>query len=140
MFSITPRPKRIGSVIVAMLLLAIFGFALAPKAAADERDERTIITLNGPVEIPGAVLPPGTYVFKLLNLTANRHIVQIVDQDGKHVYATILATPDYRLEATDHSVVQLEERSSGSPPAIKAWFYPGDLWGQEFVYSHKRPA
>jgi len=140
MFSITHKWNGTGSVIAAMLLAAILGSAFPSKAVAGEPDQRTVITFSGPVEIPGAVLPPGTYVFRLLDSTANRHIVQIVDPDEKHVYATAFAVPDYRLAPSDHTVIQFKEGPSGAPAAIKAWFYPGDLCGQEFVYWHQQPS
>ena len=54
------------------------------------------------------------------------------------MYATILALPDYRLKPTGKTVITFEERSSNSPQAIKAWFYPGDNYGQEFVYPKAR--
>jgi len=31
-----------------------------------------------------------------------------------------------------------KERAAGEPEAIRAWFYPGNNWGQEFVYPKKR--
>ncbi len=124
--------------IVAMLFVAVLGFALVRPVRADELDKKTTVTFSAPVEIPGKVLPAGTYVFKLLNSSSDRNIVQIFDKDEKKLYATILAIPDYRLQPTDKTVINFEERSSGSPEAIKAWFYPGDLFGQEFVYPHKR--
>jgi hypothetical protein len=31
-----------------------------------------------------------------------------------------------------------KERASGQPEAIRAWFYPGNRWGQEFVYPKAR--
>jgi hypothetical protein len=30
------------------------------------------------------------------------------------------------------------ERPSGNPEALHAWFYPGDTFGHEFVYSMKQ--
>ena len=114
------------------------GIALAPRAVADESNKKTIVTFSAPVEVPGRVLPAGTYVFKLLDSTSNRNIVQIFDKDEKQLYGTILAIPDYRLKPTDKPVIRFEERPSGSPEAIKAWFYPGDLYGQQFVYPHDR--
>jgi len=135
MFSITPKNNRIG-VIAAALLMAIFGLALVTKAGASQWDEKSVITFSAPVKIPGAVLPPGTYVFKLMNSSTDRHIVQIFDRDEKRVYATVFAVPDYRLEPTDHSVIQFEEGPAGSPAAIKTWFYPGEVWGQEFIFWH----
>lgn len=99
-----------------------------------------MITFSGPVEIPGvhltgfSVLPAGTYVFKILDSQSDRHIVQIFSKDEKTVYATILAIPNYRLKATDKTVMTFRERPAGEPEALRAWFYPGRNWGEEFVY------
>jgi hypothetical protein len=80
------------------------------------------------------VLPAGTYVFKILDSQSDRHIVQIFSKDEKTVYATILAIPNYRLRATDKTVITFRERPAGEPEALRAWFYPGRNWGEEFVY------
>jgi hypothetical protein len=118
--------------------VAALCIGLMPSAAADEYDKKTVVTFNAPVEIPGKALPAGTYVFKLLDSTGNRNIVQIYDKDEKKLLGTILAIPDYRLQPSDKPVITFEERPSGTPEAIKAWFYPGDNYGQQFVYPHKR--
>jgi len=113
---------------------------LVPGANADAWDRKTTITFSGPVEIPGVhlagwgVLPAGTYVFKILDSQSDRHIVQIFSKDEKTVYATILAIPNYRLQATDKTVMTFRERPAGQPEALRAWFYPGRNWGEEFVY------
>jgi hypothetical protein len=99
------------------------------------------MTFSAPVEVPGVgaqILPAGTYVFKLLNSQSNRHIVQIFNQAETHVYTTILAIPDYRLKSTDKTVLTFKERAEGQPEAIRAWFYPGRQWGDEFVYPKSR--
>src|SRR2546423_12886137 len=104
---------------------------------AQRYDKKTTVTFSAPVEIPGVnaqVLPAGTYVFKLLDSLSDRHIVQVFNKEENHVYATILAIPNYRLKATDKTVMTFAERKAGDPQAIRAWFYPGDNWGQEFVY------
>src|SRR5271169_908172 len=124
--------------------LALMGIALSSTAKADEWNKKTVITFSGPVEIPGvhlkgwSVLPAGTYVFKILDSQSDRHIVQIFSQDEKTVYATILAIPNYRLKATDKTVVTFRERPAGEPEALRAWFYPGRNWGEEFVYPKAR--
>jgi hypothetical protein len=79
-------------------------------------------------------LPAGTYVFKILDSQSDRHIVQIFSKDELTVYATILAIPNYRLKATDKTVMTFRERPAGQPEALRAWFYPGRNWGEEFVY------
>jgi hypothetical protein len=106
-------------------------------AKADEWDKATTITFNKPVEIPGMVLTPGTYVLKLADLAGDRNVVQIFNADESHLYETVLAISAYRLEPTDKTIVTFEERPKGAPEAIDTWFYPGDNYGQEFVYSSK---
>jgi len=107
---------------------------LAPGVRADEWNKKTILTFSGPVQIPGATLPAGSYVFKLADLSGNRHVVQVFDKDEKKIYTTILAIPNQRLDASDKPVVLFSERASGSPQAVKVWYYPGDTIGNEFVY------
>ena len=97
-------------------------------------NKKTFLTFSGPVQVPGVTLPAGTYTFKLADLTGNRHVVQIFDKDEKKIYTTILAIPDQRLEPSDKPVVLFSERPAGTPQAIKAWFYPGETIGNEFVY------
>jgi hypothetical protein len=124
----------------------IFCFALAalvfPRGAkADEWNKKTTVTFNQPVEIPGVgaqILPAGTYVFKLLDSQSDRNIVQIFNERQDHVFSTILAIPNYRLRPTNKTVMTFRERASGQPEAIRAWFYPGNQWGQEFVYPKTR--
>jgi hypothetical protein len=107
---------------------------LAPAAHADEWNKKTILTFSGPVQVPGATLPAGSYVFKLADIPGNRHVVQVFDKDERKIYTTILAIPNDRLEPTDKPVVLFSERASGSPQAVKVWYYPGERTGDEFVY------
>lgn len=127
-------------VTTTVLGLALLGAVTSPAVKADSWDRKTVITFSGPVEIPGVhqkgwgVLPAGTYVFKILDSQSDRHIVQIFDKDQTQVYATILAIPNYRLKATDKTIMTFTERPAGQPEALRAWFYPGRNWGEEFVY------
>jgi hypothetical protein len=107
---------------------------VAPGARADEWNKKTILTFSGPVQIPGTTLPAGSYVFKLADIPGNRHVVQVFDKDEKKIYATMLAMPNQRMTPTDKPVVLFSERASGSPQAVKVWYYPGDTIGNEFVY------
>ncbi len=125
---------------IALFVLAACAFLL-PTAVADEWNNKTIVTFSEPVEVPGVgaqVLPAGTYIFKLMDSTSNRNIVQIFSADGNHLFTTILAIPNYRLKVTGKTVMTFRERGEGQPEAIRAWFYPGANWGQEFVYPKSR--
>ncbi len=120
----------------ALFAAAIGMVAVAPKAGADEWDKMTYVTISGPVEVPGVVLPPGRYVFKLVDSSSDRHIVQVQNARQNHTFATIMAIPDYRVQPTGKTVFTYWETPAGQPKAIREWFYPGDNFGQEFVY-HK---
>jgi len=119
-----------------VILLAGLGFlgGMIQRANADEWNQRTVFTFSGPVEIPGQVLAAGTYVFKLMDSQSDRDIVQVFSGDEKHLYGTFLAIPDYRLEPAGRTIITFEERPAGSPEAVKAWFYPGENYGHDFVY------
>ncbi len=117
------------------LIATLFGAALAPGARADQWDRKTVVTFSDSVEIPGQVLPAGTYVFRLADSPTDLHIVQIWNADETQILATTMAIPNSRSERPDKSIFEFEERAGNSPMALKVWFYPGDSTGQEFVYS-----
>ena len=117
-----------------MICLMLFGGTFfAPKGQADESDKKTIVTVNEPIQVPGKVLPAGTYVLKLLE-SNDRTLVAIYNADETHLITMIQGIPDSRMETPGKAILQLEERPSGQPEALKAWFYPGDNAGVEFVY------
>jgi LPXTG-motif cell wall-anchored protein len=129
--------KALGSA----LCLAVLCMVVVPRATADDWNRKTVITFSNSVEVPGVgaqTLPAGTYVFKIFNSLSDRHIVQILSKDETHLFTTILAIPNYRLKATDKTVITFRERPAGQPEALRAWFYPGREWGEEFVYTKSR--
>jgi len=117
-------------------IAATFGLAmvLVPGAMADQWNKKTYITVNEAIQVPGKVLQPGRYVMKLLNSDSNRHIVQIYNDREDQLQTTILAVPNYRLQPTGKTEFQWWETTAGQPRALRAWFYPGDNFGQEFAY------
>jgi hypothetical protein len=125
------------AVLVGLALSLLVGLFLNP-VRADQWNKKTILTFSQPIEVPGKVLPAGTYTFKLLDSMSYRHIVQIWNEDGSQLITTILAIPNYRLEPTEDTVIKFRERPGDSPEALRAWFYPGDNFGQEFVYPKTR--
>jgi hypothetical protein len=132
--------KLIKTLSIVFCVLVAGAFML-PTAAADEYNNRTTVTFSAPVEVPGVglhLLPAGTYLFKLMDSPSDRNIVQIFNEDGTQLYTTILAIANYRLHVTDKTVMKFRERAEGQPEALRAWFYPGANWGQEFVYPKAR--
>ncbi len=132
---------NVASTVCSLVLLAA---TAVPGTQAAAWDRKTVFTFSAPVEIPGVhlagwgVLPAGTYVFKILDSQSDRHIVQIFNKEETQIYATILAIPNFRLKATDKTVMTFRERPAGQPEALRAWFYPGRNWGEEFVYPKEK--
>ncbi|MBZ5540073.1 MAG: hypothetical protein LAN61_06070 [Acidobacteriia bacterium] len=125
------------AVFVGLMLSLLAGMFFNP-AQADQWTKRTTFTFDQPTEVPGRVLPAGTYVFKLFDSSSNRHIVQIWNEDETQLVTTVLAISNYRLVPTGETVIKFREMPGESPVALKAWIYPGDNFGQEFVYPKAR--
>src|ERR1700674_2839166 len=114
--------------------LALLGATLvAPLMMADEFEKKTTVHVNERVQLPNSILEPGQYVFRLMD-NPDRHIVLIYSADGSHLITKVMAVPNLRLRPTSKTVFQFWETPAGQPKALRAWFYPGDNFGQEFVY------
>lgn len=121
--------KRITPFVLTLSLL------IAPRVVqADAWDKKTTVNFSQPVEVPGYVLQPGKYVMKLVSLPADRHVVQFSNQRENRVYASVMAISSYRSQVTDKTLFTFYEVPAGQPEAIKTWYYPGDNFGQEFIY------
>jgi len=126
---------------LVVVTLSFFGAILATGARAQSTNhsKRTAVTFSQSVEIPGQILPAGTYTIELLgDQLGDRHIVRISNADQTTVIATVLAIPNWRERPTGKTVMTFSERAGDAPDALKAWFYPGDNFGQEFVYPKHR--
>ena len=121
---------------VGMIIAFTLLFELA--AHADESDQATKITFSQPIQIPGQILPAGTYSFKLLDSNANPNVVQIFNSDQTHLYATLQTVATERQDPTGDTAITLAEQGAGKPDALLKWFYPGNLTGHEFVYSEQQ--
>jgi hypothetical protein len=124
--------------LICLLALTLFGVILLPNARADESNKKTVVTFSQAVEVPGKILPAGTYTFQLLDSPSDRNIVEIFNADGSQIIVTTIAINDYRLHTTGKTVMTFNETPGDAPEALRAWFYPGDNYGQEFVYPKAR--
>ncbi len=122
-----------------LTVFAVFAVILVTLSAirADEWDKQTILTINQPIRIPGMVLVPGTYVFKLADLKGDRNVVQVFNEK-RDLLTTLFAIPNRRMEPTDKTELEFWETPAGSPIALRSWFYPGDLRGFEFYYPKRQ--
>jgi hypothetical protein len=121
------------SYIAAGLIIALSLF-FGLVAHADESDQTTLLTFSQPVQIPGVVLPAGTYVFKLTDTDSSQNVVQVFNADRTVLYATLETIATDRSEPPDHSVVTLAEQGAGQPDVLLKWFYPSLETGHQFLY------
>jgi hypothetical protein len=122
--------------IVAGLIIA-FTLFFEIAAHADALDQTTKLTFSESVQIPGQILPAGTYLFKIANADDYQNIVQIFNADGSVLYATLQTISAERLKPADDTLITLAE-APGEPVTLVKWFYPGSLVGNEFVYSRDK--
>jgi hypothetical protein len=94
-------------------------------------DEKATVTFSAPVEIPGRVLPAGTYVFKEMEPS---HMTRVLSADEKTVYGTFFTIPEERMKPVEKSTIILGENTKGGPERVEGWFYPGESVGSEFLY------
>src|SRR3981081_2276445 len=125
---------KINKSYIAIGLIIAFTLFFELAAHADESDQATTITFSQPIQIPGQVLPAGTYLFKLADSNSNQKIVQIFNADRTALYATLQTIATERQEPTGHTVVALAKQGAGQPDALLKWFYPGRETGNEFLY------
>jgi hypothetical protein len=121
-------------IVAAAALTLIITASNMSSGEAATWTKRTVLTVHQTMQVPGMTLEPGKYVLKLMDSPANRHVVQIFNSTEQELITTILALPNERLEPTSDSVFEFWETPAGTPRALRAWFYPGDHYGQEFKY------
>ncbi len=119
---------------ITLGMLLAFVISL-PSARAGVPDQTTQLTFSQPVQIPGRVLPAGTYWFELSNTPSSRNIVNIYNSDRSTVYATIITINAESLTAHEKTTITFAEREPMQPKTLVSWFYPGESTGHQFVYS-----
>src|SRR5215470_4424731 len=122
------------SLVLAVVLAAL---SLGPSTRADDWDKKTIVTFDQDVEIPGQVLPAGTYVFKLLRNASARSVVQVWSGDESQILASLITIGDTypNPDGKPYFVLDMSGTDEGFPPAIVSWFFAGSNDGRDFIYS-----
>lgn len=125
------------SFVAAMVLVT--ASAVPVHAQGGLPNKRTYLTFSGPVEVPGATLPAGRYIFQITN-TAQQTVWQVLDARDRHLLTQFFyvetrdrTTPEQN-SAHGKPVVRFHETPQGTPPAIRVMYYPSDARGNVFVY------
>lgn len=122
-------------VITAVCAAAILTSMSATPVRAQTMDSRTEFTFNQPIELPGVTLPPGTYIFRLMDALAGRHVMQVTAKDSTNkTHGLFLTISAQRPKPSDNAELRFLETPAGLPAAVKTWWYPGNITGREFIY------
>lgn len=127
------RQRLMSSACAAAMLLTVS--ATPALAQGGPMDSRTEFTFNQPVELPGITLPPGTYVFRFVDATTGKKVMQVQAKDASNkTYGMFLTISAQRPRPSDDAELRFLETPAGQPAAVKTWWYPGNTIGREFIY------
>jgi Protein of unknown function (DUF2911) len=129
---------KIHKLYITLGLMVAFVLFFEFAAHASEANESTKITFSAPIQIPGMVLPAGTYLFQQAEADSDLNVIQIFNADRSVLYATLQTASTERMEPTGGTTITLAEQGSGNPDVLVKWFYPGNTIGHEFVYPKRQ--
>jgi len=122
--------------VVRIHLLVLFALAVVLMVGPDSVSAQglvtgTIATFDQPVEIPGHVLPAGTYTF----VEKGPSVVQVWDKYQSKLFATLITNAAEQSQHADQrQEFEFEKSASIAPMESKAWFIGSSSLGREFIY------
>jgi hypothetical protein len=124
-------------ILAAALVVTVASAHLSAQGATINK--RTFLTFSAPVQVPGATLPAGTYVFRIANPDVQT-VWQVLDANERHVLAQFffVRTGDRTIQEQSRAhgkpVVRFHETPHGVAPPMKVLYYPTDPAGHVFLY------
>jgi hypothetical protein len=128
--------KLSGMLLIVICTLGVF--VTSARAQLGTIDMKVYFTFSGPVEIPGATLPAGKYLFHLADPTSGRQVLQVQSADGKRVHGMFFSMPVQRPSPPNDAEVRFMETASGSPAVISTLWYAGEQTGRELIYPREQ--
>lgn len=125
---------RSARILRTMAGLGLSATLFASAAQAQPEDKRTYFTFSGPIALPGVTLPAGRYLFRIVDTTTSRKVIQVLSDDQKKPYAMMNTITDTRRDPAKDATVAFYESARGTPAAVKSWWYPGERDGYQFIY------
>lgn len=124
----------IKQLVVACAGALLISAAGAPAVQAQTIDERSVFSFSEPVHIPGKVLEPGRYMFRIADWDTGRRVVQVLSEDMTQVHGLVFTDRVLRANAPATPEVSLGEAPEGEPRSISTWWVAGDPYGRSFLY------
>jgi hypothetical protein len=125
--------RRIVHTLCGVVLLGVL--ATSVTGASFDASRTTYFTFSGNVQMPGVVLPAGTYIFEIVNPNGGSDVVRVLSRDRKKTHLMKLTRSIYRESRGDlKASIALGETPAGTPPPVKAWYPQSETRGREFIY------
>jgi hypothetical protein len=125
--------RRIVHTLFGVVLLSVLATS-ATGAIADSR-RTTYFTFNRSVQMPGIVLPAGTYIFEVANDNGTGDIVRVLSRDRSRVHLMKFTRFIYRPTSGNlKATISLGESPAGTPPPVTVWYPQDETRGREFIY------
>ena len=120
----------------AMTVAAVAVLWLSAPVKADESSKLTYLTFSKSVQLPGVTLPAGRYRFEVADPEETRRVIKVQSEDGKKQLAMLMSIPNQLSRPAKDPLVLFAETPATEPDAVKAFVYPGESIGYEFIYPH----
>lgn len=130
---------KVLGMIANILFFGVILIAVAPRVQAQDESRSMEITFSQSVQIPGRILPPGTYIFqrRMVGVGANENMIQILNAADSRVIAFIQTIPATRKNISGDIELTFATNLEGQPPALVSCSLPGSLGGHEFLYTRR---
>jgi hypothetical protein len=126
---------KLTGTITEILFLVAMWIATTPQVQAQD-DLPLRITFSQAVQIPGRILPAGTYIFqrRMEGFAADENLIQISNSDGTRIITFVQTLPATRKNVSEPTEFTFARSPEGQPPALVAWSFPGSLGGHQLLY------
>jgi hypothetical protein len=132
--------KRFLVLVALLLVMAVSLPALAQSGRITKQSE---VTFKVPTMVPGKLLDPGTYWFRVAQTEGtNNQLVQVIDKSTNKVVKTFMTIPRYNFPElkTGKADFVMYGESNCTPQAVKFWAHLADQTALEFIYTKKEAA
>lgn len=89
------------------------------------------LSFSVPIQIPGASLAPGTYVFRRVAPS----VIQVLSADYRQSYAMFSVNPTTRAAASHTYQVRIQNVARDNPMRLVGFFVPDQQQGYEPIYT-----
>jgi hypothetical protein len=118
---------------LTLTIALLLGLPVTGLAAQENWLRDTRMTVQEPIQIPGAILEPGTYLIRMAQ-TTDRHVVEFWTENREELVMTTFSVGEIMDNYADDVMLRFEERPAHEPVRLDVWFYPGYMTGLQFLY------